>query len=46
MPAMVIPVIASDRSAQSIQALIGRDVLAESILIYNGIDRTFTLALG
>ena len=39
-----IPVISSDLSLQGIDALIGRDVLGECILIYNGRDKFFTLA--
>lgn len=38
-----LPVIASDLQAQGIQALIGRDVLARGVLIYDGFAGTFTL---
>jgi len=37
------PVVASDFSGQSIQALIGRDLLKQCVLIYNGDNNTFTL---
>lgn len=39
-----IPVIESDLKVQGIQALIGRDVLSECVLIYNGRAGFFTLA--
>ena len=39
-----IPVIESDLSAQGIEALIGRDVLASCVLVYNGVTGHFTLA--
>jgi hypothetical protein len=40
----VIPVIESDLSAQNIQALLGRDLLDQGILIYDGRRRFVTLA--
>jgi len=42
--AATIPVIESDLSQQGIQALIGRDVLANAVLWYNGQDKTLSLA--
>lgn len=39
-----IPVVESDLSAQGIEALIGRDILASGILQYNGETGLFTLA--
>jgi hypothetical protein len=39
-----IPVIASDLSIQGIDALVGRDILDQCFLAYNGTDKTFTLA--
>jgi hypothetical protein len=37
-------VIAAELSTQGIHALIGRDVLQDCILIYNGASGDFTLA--
>lgn len=39
-----VPVIAADLAVQGIHALIGRDVLQDCILIYNGAAGDFTLA--
>lgn len=39
-----VPVIAAELAVQGIQALIGRDVLHDCILIYNGSAGEFTLA--
>jgi hypothetical protein len=39
-----VPVIAADLAVQGIHALIGRDVLQDCILIYNGAVGEFTLA--
>lgn len=39
-----VPVIASDLAVQGIHAIIGRDVLQDCILIYNGTVGEFTLA--
>ena len=39
-----IPVIGTDLSAQGIDALVGRDVLKDCVLVYNGGTGTFTLA--
>jgi hypothetical protein len=39
-----IPVIGADFSMQGIQALIGRDILANCLLVYNGQDGTFSLS--
>jgi Aspartyl protease len=39
-----IPVVASQLSLQGIQALIGRDILADCVLVYNGNMNQFTLA--
>jgi hypothetical protein len=39
-----VPVIAADLAIQGIHALIGRDVLQDCILIYNGTVGEFTLA--
>jgi hypothetical protein len=39
-----LPVAAADFAAQGIDALIGRDVLRDCILIYNGSVGSFTLA--
>jgi hypothetical protein len=39
-----MPVMESDFSAQNIQGLIGRDVLARAVLIHNGPASQFTLA--
>jgi predicted aspartyl protease len=41
---LVIPVIESDLSALNIQALLGRDLLEQGILIYDGRRRLLTLA--
>ena len=40
----VIPVVASALQAQGIQALIGRDILQQCVLVYNGSQGFFTLA--
>jgi hypothetical protein len=42
--AMTIPVLETDFSAQTIQALIGRDLLARCMLFYNGPTGTIALA--
>jgi hypothetical protein len=39
-----VPVIATDLAVQGIHAIIGRDVLQDCILIYNGTVGEFTLA--
>jgi hypothetical protein len=39
-----IPVIASELAIQGIDALIGRDILDQCLLCYNGSAKTFTLA--
>lgn len=39
-----IQVTSTDMSAWGFQALIGRDILAKCILIYNGADGVFTLS--
>ena len=39
-----VPVIAADLAVQGIHALIGRDVLKDCIVIYNGAAGDFTLA--
>ncbi len=39
-----VPVLSSKLSIQGIQALIGRDILANCVLIYNGTTNFFTLA--
>lgn len=39
-----VPVIAADLAIQGIHAIIGRDVLQDCILIYNGAVGEFTLA--
>jgi hypothetical protein len=39
-----VPVIAADLAVQGIHAIIGRDVLQDCILIYNGTVGEFTLA--
>ena len=41
---MVIPVIESDLNSQGIQALLGRDLLDQGILVYDGHRRHLTLA--
>jgi hypothetical protein len=41
---LTIPVIESDLSAQGFQVLIGRDVLSQGLLWYNGRARTLSLA--
>jgi hypothetical protein len=41
---LVIPVIEGDLNAQGIQALLGRDLLEQGILIYDGRKRVVTLA--
>lgn len=43
MVLLTVPVIATELAAQGISALIGRDVLASCLLIYNGVEGTFTL---
>lgn len=37
------PVIAANFTGQNIQALVGRDILKDCVLIYNGTNSTFTL---
>lgn len=44
IPSLIIPVVESDLACQGIQALIGRDVLENGILIYDGRPRSVTLA--
>jgi predicted aspartyl protease len=44
LPGMIIPVIESDLKAQGIQALLGRDILEQAVLIYDGRRRLLTLA--
>jgi len=44
MMLLTVPVIATELTSQGISALIGRDVLASCLLIYDGISGTFTLA--
>jgi hypothetical protein len=44
VPSSVIPVIESDLSQQGIQALIGRDVLNQGVLHYDGLQHCATLA--
>jgi hypothetical protein len=39
-----LPVIASNLTAQGIQALIGRDVLARCLFVYDGAAGLFSLA--
>lgn len=39
-----MPVVESDLSAQGIQALIGRDILSDSLLVYNGYTGLFILS--
>ncbi|MEX0712024.1 MAG: hypothetical protein WD278_06720 [Pirellulales bacterium] len=41
---LTLPVIETDLANAGVQALIGRDVLSEGILIYNGCSRTVTLS--
>ncbi|HRQ76937.1 MAG TPA: hypothetical protein PK098_13570 [Phycisphaerales bacterium] len=38
-----IPIIESELASQGIQALIGRDVLAKSVLVYDGVLGTFSI---
>jgi hypothetical protein len=40
-----VPVIATELASQGIQALIGRDVLAACLFLYDGAGGAFTLAL-
>jgi hypothetical protein len=42
--AQSMPVFEMPLAAQGIEALIGRDVLAAGILIYNGATKSFTLS--
>ena len=44
LPGVVIPVIESDLDSLGIQALLGRDILDQALLIYDGHGRTLTLA--
>jgi predicted aspartyl protease len=44
LSSLIIPVIESDLNAQGFQALLGRDVLDQGILIYDGHRRLLTLA--
>lgn len=39
-----VPVIESELSDQGIEVLIGRDILSQCLLVYNGHTRIFTLA--
>jgi len=41
---MIIPVIESDLKSQGIEALLGRNILEQGILIYDGRRRLLTLA--
>ena len=43
VPGLLIPVLEADFSQQSIDALIGRDILNLSTMIYNGQAKTVTL---
>lgn len=38
-----VPVIEAHRATQGIQGLIGRDILANCLFIYNGLDGNFVL---
>jgi hypothetical protein len=40
----VMPVLATPLATQGIQGLIGRDLLSQCVLVYNGTDGVFTLA--
>lgn len=40
----VVPVIASDLSLQGIDALVGRDILARCLFVYDGPANMFSLA--
>lgn len=44
MVLLTVPVIATELASQGISALIGRDVLASCLLIYDGTAGSFTLA--
>ena len=44
VPSVIIPVIESDLNQQGIQALIGRDILNQSVLHYDGPQRSVSLA--
>jgi len=44
LPGMIIPVIESDLKSQGIEALLGRNILEQGILIYDGRRRLLTLA--
>lgn len=39
-----VPVVASDTIGQQHEVLLGRDILADCLLVYNGPDRGITLA--
>lgn len=39
-----VPVMAAELSVQGIQALVGRDILSNCVLVYNGSIGGFTLA--
>lgn len=39
-----IPVIESELRSQGLDALIGRDILGRCLLVYDGVEATFTLA--
>ena len=41
-----LPVIGSDLKGQPIKGLIGRDILANCVFIYNGVGGHYTLAIG
>jgi len=41
---MALPVVAANLRVQGIQALIGRDVLARCLSVYEGSARVFALA--
>jgi len=44
LPGMIIPVIESDLKFQGIEALLGRNILEQGVLIYDGRRRLLTLA--
>jgi hypothetical protein len=44
LPGMVIPVVESELALNGIQALLGRDILDQAVLIYDGHRSALTLA--
>jgi len=42
---LVIPVVEANLAPQGIQALLGRDVLANCVLTYNGLEDYFVIAV-